>query len=674
MVESGPAGRSTLSDAAGRFELSGLEPGRHELTARHVAYAPVRRSVEVENGRRATVLLALEPLPVPLGGLRVEVAAAEGRRVVAGDPGTAGARTAADLVRALPGVAVTREGPSGPETVSVRAGGAGAVLVLLDGVPVNDPVTGVADLSTVPASGLASATLLPGARAARWGAGAGAGVLLLETRGAGEPTALTAGAGALGRVDGGVRLSGDVAGLAWSAGADHARLDGRFDYALPASVGGGAGERRNADASRTSVRAGLEADAAGRLRVRALHDRQERGLPGRAFAPSPEARQHDARTQLSLGWSGRVGLGEARASAWGARRDVRHVDPRPPAGPPYDDATRADAWGVDAELRRGLAAAVELALGLDVDGQEVDADALTAPRSRTDGAARVGLSVGPLHAPGEPSLRATGRLHRDGRGGAWRGSHELAVAARLGTVAFDLAHRSAWTPPALADLFFRDGVAVEPNPDLAPERVPSEVEAGLRATWDAEWGTLRAGASAYRGDVDGMVVWAPDYRFVWSPRNVDVRRRGLEAWGEARLDRAVPGSLLVEASWSRARAVAAGAADPDLQLPYRPRHAATLAASWSGSAGGLSLEGRYTGLRHTAPTRVNTLPGFWAWDATARRTWCIAAWRVETRLRVERLLDSRDALVFGFPHPGRTLAVEVAVEAPRTLLSPRNDP
>ena len=40
---------------------------------------------------------------------------------------------------------------------------------------------------------------------------------------------------------------------------------------------------------------------------------------------------------------------------------------------------------------------------------------------------------------------------------------------------------------------------------------------------------VRLGASVFRGDIDGMIAWAPDYRFVWSPRNVDVRRRGVEA-------------------------------------------------------------------------------------------------------------------------------------------------
>src|SRR5690606_39532767 len=70
----------------------------------------------------------------------------------------------------------------GPETVSIRGSSAGAVLVLLDGVAINDPVTGEADLSGVRASAIESVTVLPGARSSRYGPRAEAGVILIETR------------------------------------------------------------------------------------------------------------------------------------------------------------------------------------------------------------------------------------------------------------------------------------------------------------------------------------------------------------------------------------------------------------------------------------------------------------------------------------------------------------
>src|SRR5690606_40164290 len=86
-----------------------------------------------------------------------------------------GARTAGDVIRAVPGAVVRATSPGGPQTVSIRGSGEDAVLVLVDGVPLNDPVTGEADLSTVPAGAIESVAVLPGAQSARYGARAEAG-------------------------------------------------------------------------------------------------------------------------------------------------------------------------------------------------------------------------------------------------------------------------------------------------------------------------------------------------------------------------------------------------------------------------------------------------------------------------------------------------------------------
>ena len=663
-------GRAAVSDAAGRFVLTGLEPGEHELLATRLGYATLRRPVEIRDGRAATVRLALSPVALPVGGVEVVVAAEEGRRVAVDAPAASGARTAGDLLRGVRGVNVTSRGPGGPQTVSIRGSGADAVLVLLDGVPLNDPVTGEADLSTVPASALASATVLPGARSARYGPGAEAGVVLLETRRGPSTPSLRALGGSLGRADAELSAGGALGSVRWGASAEHERQDGAFDFELPASVGGGSGTRANADQHHTAVRASLDASPGeGTLGARLLLGRSGRGLPGRTFAPSPRAREEDVRTQLSLTWRGgaETGPGSGRPSlmGWVVRRDGRVRDDAPPAGLPYDDRTRVDAWGLRAEARRGLAPLLDVGAGVDLQGQAVTSDVLAGrgPGRRTDGAARATVAVGPLPWPGTPTLQASARLHREARDG-WRATHEVALAARFGVLGIDVAQRSAWTPPALADLFFQEGLGVKPNPALAAERVPSEVEAGLTVALRGKGWSARLGASAYRGDVRGMVVWAPDYRFVWSPRNVDVLRRGAEASADVRVVGPLPGALLLEGSWSLAKVTYDRPDDPGVQLAYRPRSTATVRGTWSGREGDLSLEGRYTGLRYPVPAPVNGLPPFWAWDLAARRTWALGTWGLETHLRVERLLDSTDALVFGFPHPGRTVALEVVLRAP----------
>jgi SAM-dependent methyltransferase len=73
------------------------------------------------------------------------------------------------------------------------------VLVLLDGMPINDPLTGAADLSGIPVRSLESATVVLGADAGS-GSGATAGVLSLRTRGVARGTAVSLTAGSFGQV------------------------------------------------------------------------------------------------------------------------------------------------------------------------------------------------------------------------------------------------------------------------------------------------------------------------------------------------------------------------------------------------------------------------------------------------------------------------------------------
>src|SRR5205085_10920025 len=108
---------------------------------------------------------------------------------------------------------------------------------------------------------------------------------------------------------------------------------------------------------------------------------------------------------------------------------------------------------------------------------------------------------------------------------------------------------------------------------------------------------LSASASAWTGSVRGMIVWLPDFTFRWSPRNVDVLRRGADLRGEAAFPAA---RLRASASWSYARVTYADPAAAGLQLAYRPRNSGLLAATWAPGRWRGELGARYTGRRYPA--------------------------------------------------------------------------
>ena len=75
----------------------------------------------------------------------------------------------------------------------------------------------------------------------------------------------------------------------------------------------------------------------------------------------------------------------------------------------------------------------------------------------------------------------------------------------------------------------------------------------------------------------------------------------------------------------------------------------------------MRLVARYTGARFPVPAPVNELDAFWVTDVDVGRRWLLGAWSAESRLRIERLFNVTDALIFAYPDPGRTLRVELRV-------------
>ena len=179
-VEVPELGLRAWTDGTGRFRFRGVEPGTYRVRVSRAGYAARQVAAEVRNGEETWLEVRLAAAAVALEAVRVtaDAAPAEGGTLVSREEIEAsGARTAAEVLERVPGVVVRSTGASGAQTVSIRGSAADAVLVLVDGVPLNDPVSGEADVGAVPAQSIDRVTVLPGARGARYGPRATAGVL-----------------------------------------------------------------------------------------------------------------------------------------------------------------------------------------------------------------------------------------------------------------------------------------------------------------------------------------------------------------------------------------------------------------------------------------------------------------------------------------------------------------
>jgi len=636
------------TDEQGLFVLHGLMPGRRTLRVRALGYRPVSIDVDVANGRTTTVDIALDDAAATLERIAV---------VAAGDAATdtAGATTITheqieqsgrqDLGAVLQDQAgvlvVSTGGPGAPSHLSIRGSSANEILVLVDGVPINSPITGEADLSVIPLSEIERVTVLRGSQSARWGGRAMAGVLLIETRRPTIPDAeLDASAASYGERDAALSIGGAFGLLSASR-----RLSrGDFPYDVPVVRGGGTAIRGDDGFSASAVDGALTHDVGPvALRLHGTYDANARGLPGSITAPSFTAHGSDDRLAGGLDASSSSGPIQWSADVEADREHTRFNDSTPPIGAPYDDHTTASSLTELASASfHGLSIGAESRL---IDVTATDLSPVTPTLEHENGiwaraVAHVAMFNFDAGARADWSSLLSGVFI----------SPKLAVSATRGAVTAALSWGDGFTPPSLADQFFHEGVLVQANPSLQPERVHDDVEARLTLR-DVILGPLHLGSevAAYRSNVDGMILWFPDFRFVWSPENTNVHRYGWDATANLSAYGASIRGTVTDVAVDYATPALGG------QVVYRPRVSAAVTTSLTRWRLGLDVTTRYIGDRRTVQgSALNTIGAYWLTDAqlTVR-----VLSQCDLLAGVDNAFDRRVALLFDYPLPARTWRV-----------------
>lgn len=637
----------------GRYEAGGVQAGLYELVAEALGYETERRPVELDGrGISITVVLGVQPVAV------TDVIAAVSRPNARAVPGHAtslipldgGPRTLADRLAEEPGVQV-RPSVGGGQVGTVRGSRPEGLLVLLDGLPVNDPLSGSADLSRIPVATLSAATLVRGA-SPRFGSGAIAGVLLLESR---RPDGMSAAggfeAGSFGRLaaDGYASIGGRVGTLA--AGFRAEGIDNDYEYANHTLPGSPLEVRQNADAG------GLHLWLSGAPRslpvfAQFRYDDVERGAPGRMGTRAfDDARYADRSLQALLGYGSAAG----RVSATMARREIRYRDP-----------------GRNIETAQSLAS-LRLAGSAWLPGLGLELSSYVAREGVTESGAAGrpvrwsgGVWLGRTFETGRLSVQPGFATDVSTDGGAV--NPEIALAAQLGP-AWTLWGRagSAYRLPSYSDLYAASAAGIQANPDLQPERVLIDAEAGVSWTSSVAAGGNDGDAAAEGLDVQAVafyrrtndpIVWVASAVSLWRPRNLDrLTAVGLEIRGDVPLGNRGPragGSFTLQRS-------RLGFGENRNPMPYQPDVAGELYVG--GVLARIWLRGalRIEGSRTTTLAGVRRLPPYAVARLDASRGFRIGGLALEAGLAVDNLLDARYEVIELYPQPGRSLLLRLEI-------------
>jgi iron complex outermembrane receptor protein len=213
--------------------------------------------------------------------------------------------------------------------------------------------------------------------------------------------------------------------------------------------------------------------------------------------------------------------------------------------------------------------------------------------------------------------------------------------------------------PTLNDLYFLPGG----NPDLKQERGWT-YDAGLSfAVGHADSYRLTGSASWFDSHISDWIIWLPTTKGFFSPRNLkDVHAYGVELKSD--LDVALTEALQLTAgatyTWSPSinEGEPMTAADQSVgkQLPYVPRHSASLTARLSWRTWALLYKWCYYSRRHTMSsndlTLTGQLPPYYMSNISLEKSFSLKWAELSLKGTVNNLFNEEYLSVLSRPMPG----------------------
>ncbi len=541
-----------------------------------------------------------------------------------------GAVFAADILSDVPGLSVVRSGAfGGVAQVRMRGAAPGKTLVLVDGVPVNDPaeINGAFDFSGFDLSDVERIEVLSGPQSSLWGSDAIGGVIAFTTRDL-DGLAAELEAGSFKTVRGRLAAGVSTEGYGFGAWVSRFRTDGisaadeadgnREADGFASTAAGVRG--RYAFSPSVAVDAGLrwtdsEADIDG--------------FPAPAYALADTLDSQSSRQWSGFGRLRLKGTGLAHQFSVSASDILRETVSAFPST--FEADRRAVRWQAD-----GTVAGLDFVIG--------------AEREETRGS----LSTGLTEQLGTSSAFATGRIEpvnglsltgalrfddTDDFGAKVTGRVSGALDAGGGVI-LSAAWGTGFKAPSISQAVCDFCVSSLPFPVLRPETAEG-YEAAIG--WASADGGLEGRATVYRLGVDDQIT------YVFDPATFDsvyvnlarTATEGVELEGRARLGGGFDLSLAW--AWTDARDETTGT-----RLLRVPERAGSATLGWSDErlSGALTVRGE--GDQDDAG---GVRAGFVTADLNGSY---VLSDGVTLTARIGNLADERYQQVFGYGEPGRS--------------------
>ena len=675
-VEGAAIGAAT--NFSGRFFIENLLTGDYTLLVSFVGYKSVRKSVSVTSGEPSFILIRLLPSVIPMPG--VEIAAEREMRfsdnglifLTRDEIGRAHASDLGDLLKTIGGVQVFENG--GKKSIQIRGARANQTLVLLDGVKLNDQLTGEVDLAQTPLHSIESVEIHKGS-AAEYGDGALGGVIKITTLNAVSNIQSIGGeTGAFGYKKWQAAVGRAFGSFDFSASLHSLDNDGRFFYHYhdPASHELSA-QRQNSDVHSKSLfgRLGFSKGAhKGAVKVQSFTS--DRGTPGKVYYWTPYARILSDRRTATFHYSFvtdnlRIKTNAGASSYQTENLNLRQDQEAAPFGPTPEFHFRNDLFSINfsATIEHHTASWISTLFGYDADRVSYKDRNRLVEQARSIGIAEdrsfglflkqefshqlksVRFAATPVIRYDQAALNSASQQRFERQ---WNPGLRLFASHGLEQQIYMRAEANrGFRMPTFADLFYQD-FRVQGKSDLLPEK-STNVEFAIGAHLNF-WATLHFDVSFYRNKIDDMIVWRLGSFEFFRPYNTDAELRG----SEYSLHLQSPENRIgLDCYYSILQALNKNENVTlyNKMLPYRPENTFKANFRYGGKKWQTTAGLRRVGRRNITEANTKSMPAYSILDWTFELTIPFKQVDVQWRAAIFNLLDERYEILRDMPLPGR---------------------
>ncbi len=684
-------GLGTSSDECGRWVIEDLFVGEYTITASYIGYESQTKSgVKVGLDRPVEVDFNLQPKVIKLPSITVtgsripEEQPASVMVITAKDIEQSNAQNLGEILQQVPGVEIQEK--DGEKTVSIRGSRPNQVLVLLDGIKLNDAMIGQVNLANIPLRMVEKIEVIKGGSSARFSAGAIGGVINILTRKPSQSQiTLQGGTGAFGRSGWAPASSGSLKRLGYLVSFEQQKSEGDYPYSYERSDGTKVKEERmNADFfsncgfGKFSYRWG-----SFEFELHGYRLRSKRGLPGLVFSLTPYARAISDRDILGGHWGTRWRRMQAdlNLSYHRSTTEYRHIYP-PDAPLRYRTVPRyhSKSWLTDYQLRFTTQVFPQgsgtLRFGYEGNWTHYTDEDLMQPSHKPIGKTRdytngiylydelrfpfpIGFRQGLLTS----ALRYDqNRIENQGISryeSQWSPKLGLLLwRGKLNRVGLKANLSRSFRPPTFADLFYQE-YRVKGKPDLRPERSLS-YEVGVNVSWHG-WGEFQGEITHFYNKVTDLISWRLGSFATFSPFNTDAEISGEEyelAWQS--LDETFG------FHWSETHLKPINKSGErtthNMDLPYRPRRSVRIGVDLNYRVFQLLYQRRLIGKRFVTEANTVEMPGYGVDDLTVGVKPRIKGVEIQIRGSIYNLRNVKYEMVERAPIPPQEWRMELTLK------------